>query len=357
MSSVFCFIHEAFAGRGGIAKFNRDLITGLSDYNGVDNIRVLARDPREQDVPGLQKIKVINSRLGYWWSYLLCLLFPGRVNLIMCAHVNFLPLAYLLRLRTGAPVCLVIHGVDAWEPINRPLVFTALKNVQYVIGVSKFSLDRFFGWAPMAADAGMVLNNCADFEVFSPGPKRQDLVDSLGLAGKRLVLTVGRQSVNERYKGTDELLEVFGEMPDDVVLVVAGDGDDLQRLKDKAERLGVAERIRFPGYISEADKINLYRMADVMSLVGRGEGFGIVLLEAMGCGATVIASKRDASAEVVLDGKFGFVADPDDLENLKETLERALSGDHHFDQGFRDMYSETAFRSTFHRHLDRIFGS
>ena len=60
---------------------------------------------------------------------------------------------------------------------------------------------------------------------------------------------------------------------------------------------------------------------------GRGEGFGIVYLEAMACGVPVVASSADASREAVRDGQLGVVVDPDDPEDLKRGIYRALDAD------------------------------
>jgi hypothetical protein len=65
----------------------------------------------------------------------------------------------------------------------------------------------------------------------------------------------------------------------------------------------VSERVVFVGMISEEEKADYYRLADVFILASQGEGFGFVLLEAMACGIPVIASKLDGGREAVLEGQ------------------------------------------------------
>ncbi len=125
----------------------------------------------------------------------------------------------------------------------------------------------------------------------------------------------------------DEIIELLPELVrsrPDLVFVIAGDGSDRARLTDMARRFGVADRVVFTGYVDEREKADHYRLARAFSLAGRGEGFGIVLLEAMACGIPVVASRRDASAEAVQNGRLGLVADPDDPQDLKAALLAAL---------------------------------
>jgi glycosyltransferase involved in cell wall biosynthesis len=106
--------------------------------------------------------------------------------------------------------------------------------------------------------------------------------------------------------------------------LVAGDGDDKQRLERKAAALGLSRRVVFAGRVPEAEKADHYRLADVFVMPGRQEGFGFVFLEAMASGIPVVASKLDGSREAVLYGELGELADPDDREALKAAICRAL---------------------------------
>lgn len=75
-------------------------------------------------------------------------------------------------------------------------------------------------------------------------------------------------------------------------------------MRKYAEELGITDNIVWPGYIDEADKPSLYRLADVMVFPSMAEGFGLPALEAMACGTPVVANNIDVIAEVVGDGAF-----------------------------------------------------
>ena len=73
----------------------------------------------------------------------------------------------------------------------------------------------------------------------------------------------------------------------------------------------------FAGFVPEEEKADHYRLADAFVMPGRGEGFGIVYLEALACGLPIVASSLDASSEVVLNRSFGRVVNPDRPQELK----------------------------------------
>jgi phosphatidyl-myo-inositol dimannoside synthase len=84
-----------------------------------------------------------------------------------------------------------------------------------------------------------------------------------------------------------------------IAYLIAGDGTDRHRLEEKAKSLGVHGRVVFAGYIPESEKADHYRLADAYVMPGRGEGFGIVYLEALACGVPVVASQVDGGREAV----------------------------------------------------------
>jgi phosphatidylinositol alpha-1,6-mannosyltransferase len=111
-------------------------------------------------------------------------------------------------------------------------------------------------------------------------------------------------------------------------LTVAGDGSDRRRLERIASLLGVAERVRFLGHVSDVELRQAYARAALFALPARcrlgkvpeGEGFGLVLAEAGRAGLPVVAGRAGPAAEVVLDGDTGILVEPEDIEEIANAI-------------------------------------
>lgn len=109
------------------------------------------------------------------------------------------------------------------------------------------------------------------------------------------------------------------------LLFIGGGGwlsDDLFR---QIEGLGVAEDIRFLGYVPDEELPTLICLADVFAFPSLYEGFGLPALEAMACGTPVVSSNISAMPEVL--GDAALLVDPLDVECLAETLRQILLND------------------------------
>jgi glycosyltransferase involved in cell wall biosynthesis len=197
-----------------------------------------------------------------------------------------------------------------------------------VLGVSKLTLERFGRWAGVSAARFRLLPNCVDMAALTPGPKPEALARELGLTGRRVIMTLGRLASQERYKGFDEVISLLpklaAEMPD-IAYLICGDGPDRTRLEAKAADLGVRERVKFSGFVPENRKPDYYRLADAYVMPSRGEGFGIVFLEALACGLPVVGSTIDGSREALLDGSLGLLVDPRKPQEVEAGILQALA--------------------------------
>ena len=326
---ILALVSDAFGGHGGIATFNRGFLTAIAAMDEVAAVRVLPRLV-ERDEPGPAKLIQNNAAAHGKAAYLKTLvrtLTSQSFDLVLCGHVNLLPFARLAQLRCRCPLGLVVHGIDVEQAAARPGLRFLARRVDRLISVSALTRERFLAWAPLRHGTASVLPNCVDLERFTPGPRSEILLDRYNLHGKKVLMTFGRLAGRDRQKGFDEVLEVMPELiknHPDLVYLIVGDGPDRQRLESKAQRLGVGAAVVFAGRIDEGEKVDHYRLADLYVMPSRGEGFGIVILEALACGIPVIGSKVDGTREALLDGRLGTLVDPADHRELAETIERRL---------------------------------
>jgi len=326
---VLALVTDAYGAGGGIAQYNRDLFQALSTCEDVGQVLVLARHgkPSADRLPvKVQQIGVKPGRLAYSYRALRAIARQGPVHVIFCGHLFMAPLAAILAKRTGASLWLQIHGIEAWHRPNRFQRWAA-ERAQLITAVSRYTRRLFLGWANCSPETVKVLPNTVD-ERFSPGPKPRALLDRHGLGGKKVLLTVSRLAAAERYKGHDLVIRALvglGASHPDLVYVVAGDGDDRNRLQQLAAALGVAERVRFVGYVPEGELPELYRTADVFVMPSAGEGFGIVFLQALASGLPVIGGDGDGSRDPLRDGHDGCLVAPGHLEGLQAAIAKAMA--------------------------------
>ena len=216
-----------------------------------------------------------------------------------------------------APYLIPLYGIEVW----RPLAWDrrrALAHATVVFAISAHTRERAQSFVPG-------LNGAPVLPLALEERRPEGAVDAtlLGRLGRGFFLIVGRMDPRERYKGHDQLLEALVRVPD-ARLVVAGDGGDRPRLEAKANGLGIGDRVLFTGFTSEATLVELYRRCAAFAMPSRGEGFGLVYLEAMRAGRPVLAARGSAAEEIVVDGATGLLVDPDDREELRDALGRLL---------------------------------
>jgi len=168
--------------------------------------------------------------------------------------------------------------------------------------------------------------------------ERFDVPVPAGLRGELagdapLVLTPARLDLQ---KGHDTLLTAVAEVPE-AVFVLAGEGPERARLEGLAERLGVADRVRFLG--RRTDVPELLAACDVFVLPSLYEGSSLAVLEAMAARRPVVSSAIAGTDELIEDGRDGLLVAPGDAPALAAALRRLLA-----DAGLRAAFAAAGRR-------------
>jgi len=365
---VMALVSDAFGAGGGIAKFNRDFLTAASASPLVSSVVAITRvQPKPaRDLPlklhydsrGIgMNARCLSGKLRYTREVARMLWHYKQIDLVVCGLISMLPIAFLATRIKGAPLWCEIYGIDAWEPHHSMLVNWLIHRIDGFTSISEYTKMRFLAWSGVEADKVHLLPNGYDPIKYGMGPKPEYLLDRYGLSGKCVLMTLGRLAAGEQYKGFDELIECLPQITSkipNVVYLIAGDGDDRKRLQQKASRLGLANRVIFTGFVPETEKADHYRLADVYVMPSRGEGFGFVLLEAMACGIPTVASKLDGSRDAVRNGQLGILADPTDLQDVKNAVLSALKMERSIPSGL-DYFSIGNYRDRTWRILSKLF--
>ena len=325
---------------GGIQRHGRYLIEALGDVSEVRLTRVFSKNdpaiPAGAHLPAGARASCAGRvpgklRTPAFAAMLLAAGLRERPALVLSTHLNFLPVAHLLRRLVGVPYWAIAHGIEAWE-LARPSLLKPLREADRVLAVSRFTRSVLVERHGLDPARVSVLPNTFDASRFTPGPKPAALRERLGLRPDQpVILTVARVEDRERYKGYDQILRGLGEVRRAVPgahYVLVGRGNDLPRVRALAAELGITDAVTFAGGANDEELLDYYRLCDVFAMPSKREGFGIVFLEALACGKPVIAGNVDGSVDPLLDGELGWLVDPDDPAALAAALTAALRREH-----------------------------
>lgn len=106
---------------------------------------------------------------------------------------------------------------------------------------------------------------------------------------------------------------------------IAGDGPQLEYLKEMLSREGLRDRVHFLGWTGADELIREYQAASLMVFPSRHEGMPNAILEAMASGLPVIASRIAGNEELVVAGETGLLVPPEDPDALRESLRMLLA--------------------------------
>jgi phosphatidyl-myo-inositol dimannoside synthase len=277
----------------------------------------------------------------------------GGVRWILFSHLGLARVQAILPAGLQRPYGVFLHGVEVWRPLpesdKRVLRHAALR-----LANSAYTAQRV---ATLHPDIGPVLA-CP----LALPPEREAAAAAPDVATDAdgpLALMVGRMDAGEAYKGHAEAIAAWPRVLQTCPaarLVIVGKGDDAARLRALADASPAAARIAFTGFVEDAALDQLYRHASVFLMPSRGEGFGIVYLEAMAHGLPCIGSRHDAAGDVIEDGVTGFLVAQDQVAEIADRTVRLMT-----DPALRQRMGEAGhrrFRETFSfaRFSSRLLG-
>lgn len=238
-------------------------------------------------------------------------------QLVLIWHLGMLKLLPFFRARR-ARVALMLLGIEAWRR-HDPLTRLLLRRVDLFLSISDHTWRRFLHVYPGLA-------------------ARPQRTVALGLgepatavappAAPPAALVVSRLVCSEDYKGHRELIAAWPlvrKRVPNAELWIAGDGDLRPVLEQLVAAQGLGDAVRFFGRVSEARKQELLTSCRCLAMPSRGEGFGLVYLEAMRLGRPCLVSSLDAGREVVAPPEAGLAADPSDAQALSAALAQLLA--------------------------------
>jgi phosphatidylinositol alpha-1,6-mannosyltransferase len=270
-----------------------------------------------------------------------------RTGTVLVWHLNLLKLVPLLA--NADRIVVFLHGIEAWRRLDRVTEW-ALRKTDLILANSGYTWERFITSNPAfrtATHAIVHLGAGDEVKGAVPAPSADPMA-----------LMLGRMERSEAYKGHRQMIEAWPGVLDlapKAELWIVGDGNLRPELESLTRSLGLGASIRFLGRVSDAEKQNLIHRSRCLALPSRGEGFGLVYLEAMRVGRPCLVSNQDAGREVVDPPCAGLAVDPASPAEIAQNVARLLTAGAEWEKRSavaRARYESHFTASHFHRRLN-----
>ncbi len=172
-----------------------------------------------------------------------------------------------------------------------------------------------------------------DLEFWQPQTKNLARLDEFGFkASDKIILFVGAMSTTHGFKGVDVLLKAGVKLKAvgaDFKMLLVGNGNLVEDLRQQIKELGLEEVVKIKSNASNVALRDYYNLAytAVLPSINKSEVFGLVLVEAMACGAPVVASNLPGVRTVVAEGEGGLLVEPNDSDDLADKLQWLLNNE------------------------------
>ncbi|MEH2381186.1 MAG: glycosyltransferase [Nostoc sp.] len=336
--SLHLWFPNLFEFKGGIQVYLQDILQAIQE--ALPNLSVCILDKLDRNKP----VDKFNSKN---YSFTFSGHFPvffktahftfkiitesliNRPKFILCGHINFAPVAFLIHRVTGIPYGIIVYGIDAWE-IKNIWKIKALYAAEKIISISSYTRDRLIKEQNLSPDKIELLPVTFDAERFKLSPKPSYLLERHSLTVEQpIILTVARLDNSERYKGYDQILLAMPQIRlaiPNAHYILVGKGSDRPRIEQLISQLNLHDCVTLAGFIPDSELCDYYNLCNVFAMPSKGEGFGIVYLEALACGKPTLAGNQDGAVDALCNGELGVLVNPDDVNAIAQTLIQILQG-------------------------------
>jgi phosphatidyl-myo-inositol dimannoside synthase len=276
---------------------------------------------------------------------------PSRMLLVW--HLGLLRLSPAL-VNARPKVVVFLHGIEAWKKITG-LTNRALARTDHFLTNSDFTWTKFVEFNPSFAGTG---HTTVPLGLGEPMKHHPSPIE------RPQAVMISRLAREENYKGHHEMIGVWPDVVKRVPeakLIVIGEGNLRVQLETLVRSLDITDSVTFLGRVSEERKNRVIADSRFLALPSRGEGFGLVYLEALRAGRRCLVGHEDAGPEVVAPPVGGICVNPtnqaelftgicDLLEKRDDWEERSLAAR----KRYEDNFTEAHFRERLVQAIDRL---
>jgi len=224
------------------------------------------------------------------------------------------------------PYIVWLRGSEIYIPwtFKKPISKVVLENADDLIALTKDmekAIQRTF------AGKIAVIPNGIDLEEFETLSKEKSRAKLHIKNGKKLIIYVGTLRPIKGIKYLIQSMKIVTKYDDKLLLLLVGDGEEKEKLKNLVDELNLSKNIKFVGRIIH-ERIPEYLIAsDIFVLPSLSEGFPLVSLEAMASGLPIVATNVRGLPEIVVDGENGYLVEPMNPQQIAEKILLLLKND------------------------------
>lgn len=329
----------AFSLTGGVEKVSRKFIYAIGQLLGHQAWVSYSMHDEKKDTD----IKYISPDLyqtfgGAKLSFVTASFLKGlKSNIIVLSHINLLPVAKLITFfKPKQKVVMFAHGIEVWDTLPKWKT-KFLKDKVQVWAVSNYTRDQMITKHQISSQQIKVLNNCLSPFLQLPDhfEKPKYLLDKYQISQTvPVIFTLNRLSASEKYKGYDKVIMALGKLKQqnqNFTYLLAGKADDTEhtRLTKLIEENNLINEVKMIGYLSEEELTPHFLLSDLFIMPSKGEGFGIVFIEAAAHGCKIIGGNIDGSTDALLNGQLGQLINPNEETEILQAIQNALADKEH----------------------------
>jgi len=324
----------AYSQRGGIEKFNQQLLECWIKLFPKDEITIIVQLDRTKELSHLRspKVNVIGCgnrcsivskiKMGSALFKAICV---NRTDHVIVGHVSWSFFVWALSKVYRFHYSLIVHGIEVFYP--NCFKRRGISGAKFLWANSNYTQEQCSNRCRYPKEKIIRFPPLAEETKFKISSFKSSLKDKFKISHQKVLFTVARLDEREKYKGVDVVMQALQQLKrDDFVYIIAGSGSDLARLQQIAKLLGVSQSVRFVGKQDEQSLLELFQSADIYVMPSY-EGFGIVYLEALLCGIPVISGNRDGSSDPLQNGKLGFQVDRNSPAEVADAILEIEKGD------------------------------
>lgn len=270
-----------------------------------------------------------NHLVRFFFKTVFFLIFNSRhYNIIHFNDAVLAPVLPITRIFSKAKITFTVNGLDVVydNPLYQSVIPFFLRRADQLFPISRYTKLECEkrGIEPGKLHIITVGINLTD-QPLTESKDAVNFLETYSIDGrkKKILVSIGR--LVERKGHAWFLDEVFPQLPEDYIYILAGDGPQRQMISNIIAERGWSERVHLVGRITDDEKYAMYQCADLfimpnISVRNDPEGFGIVILEAGCYNLPVVATDIEGISSAVLDGVTGRLIPERDVRGFVDAI-------------------------------------